>query len=108
MNKKRNLTTAIAIRLDPASEANIQAIIDSGIATDKSAAIRASLAALAYGLTKDQSDAARLKRGCQVVCGNCGDTIFPDDLHEIAANGAVLCYSCYASPEEKRRYGFDD
>lgn len=53
MNKQRNLTKAIPIRLDPATAANIQTIIDSGLAADRSAALRAGAAALARALIGD-------------------------------------------------------
>ena len=53
MNKKRNLTRSVPIRLDPATLANIQTIIASGLAADRSAALRAGAAALAHTLTDD-------------------------------------------------------
>ena len=53
MAKKVNLTTPIPVRLDNASLANVQTIINSGIAADRSAAIRSALASLARGLIKE-------------------------------------------------------
>lgn len=54
MSKKQNLTAnPIPIRPDPATLTNIQTIIDTGLAADRSAAFRAAAAALARGLVHD-------------------------------------------------------
>jgi len=54
MPKHKRLTNKpIPIRVDAATSANITTIIASGIAKDTSAAIRASVAALAHGLVTD-------------------------------------------------------
>jgi len=54
MPKHKQLTDKpIPVRADAATRANVAAIIDSGMAKDASAAIRASVAALARGLVND-------------------------------------------------------
>jgi len=52
--KTSTLTSkAIPIRIDPATAANIEGIIASGIAADRSGAFRAAAAALAHNLVAD-------------------------------------------------------
>jgi len=50
---KHTTDKPIPVRVDPATGANIDLIIASGIAKDRSAAIRAGVAALARGLVAD-------------------------------------------------------
>ena len=51
--KKKNLTTPIPVRVDPATAGNLDIIIASGMAADRSAAFRAATAALARALVDD-------------------------------------------------------
>lgn len=50
---KHTMDSPVPVRIDPATGANIDQIIVSGIAKDRSAALRAGVAALARGLVAD-------------------------------------------------------
>jgi hypothetical protein len=53
MPKQRNLGEVIPLRCDPATTANIQAVIESGFGKDKSSALRAAVAVTARLLSAD-------------------------------------------------------
>ena len=53
MPKRTNLNEVVPLRVDEASLANIQAIIDSGLAADRSAALRAAAAITARIFSED-------------------------------------------------------
>jgi hypothetical protein len=52
--KDKSLTEIIPLRADAATQVNIQSIINSGLAVDKSAALRAAAAFVARTLSGDQ------------------------------------------------------
>lgn len=50
MPKRKSLNKPIPVRCDPATVANLEAIIASGLASDRSAAFRVGVASLAHSL----------------------------------------------------------